>query len=79
MEDTGTWFLCLLWHLPQSPKKKIRLFIRFGDYYLNKENHLLSRFCYNKAYQLADSIGAVHYLKKTQNKLDGIKQAQQLL
>lgn len=72
MEDTGTWFLRLLWHLPQSPKKKIRLFIKFGDHYANKERNSLSRFCYNKAYKLADSIGAVHYLKKTQGKLNSI-------
>ncbi|HHX01441.1 MAG TPA: hypothetical protein GX739_02090 [Firmicutes bacterium] len=70
--DSGPWYLRLLWRVPQLPKKKIRFFMRLGDYFLDKEDDAAARFCYHKAKELADSIGAVHYLKKTNDKLSNL-------
>lgn len=67
--NMGKWLLSLLWIFPQLPKKKIRLFLKLGDHYQKKGKHELARFCYNKALDLAENIGAVHYLKKTNEKL----------
>ncbi len=71
MED-GSWYLRILWRLPQLPKKKIQLFIRLGDYFYEKSQPKKSRFCYYKAKELADNIGAVYYRKKTVGKLNKI-------
>lgn len=46
--------------------------MRLGDYYLEKENDAAARFCYRKAQELADRIGAVHYLKKTNDRLSNL-------
>ncbi|HOB08061.1 MAG: hypothetical protein WAP20_05140 [Limnochordia bacterium] len=54
------------------PKKKIRVFMKLGDYFIAKENGAAARFCYQKAQELADSIGAVHYQKKTNEKLSNL-------
>ncbi len=70
--ESGPWFLRLLWRMPQLPKKKVRYFMRLGDYYWEKENDAAARFCYRKAQELADRIGAVHYLKKTNDRLSNL-------
>ena len=72
MDSSGPWYLRFLWRVPQMPKKKIRVFMKLGDYFIAKENGAAARICYQKAQELADSIGAVHYQKKTNEKLSNL-------
>jgi len=66
--DSGTWLLRVLWRFPQLPKKKIKLFIRLGDYFSAKGKHETANFCYQQVAELADQIGAIYYIKKLNQK-----------
>ena len=55
-----------------NAKEKDPCFYEAGDYFIAKENGAAARFCYQKAQELADSIGAVHYQKKTNEKLSNL-------
>lgn len=56
--------LRFLWRLPKEPRKKIRAFLRLGDEYQRSGEEALAKYCYGLSKELAEEEGAVHLLKK---------------
>lgn len=66
--EPGSWWLKLLWHIPQLPKKKIKLFLKLGDRYQGQGKTHLAKECYERALMLADSVSAVYYIKRIEER-----------
>ncbi len=56
--------LRLLWRMPKEPRKKIKTFLRLGDAYLKRGEEQLANYCYDLSKGLAEEAGAIHLLKK---------------
>lgn len=56
--------LRFLWRLPKEPRKKIKVFVRLGDEYLKSGEEQLAQYCYSLSKGLAQEAGAIHLLKK---------------
>ncbi len=67
--DGDSWRLRILWWWPQLPKKKIRKFIKLGDEYFAKGNTALAAYCYERSWDLANSIRAVYFTKKIEDRV----------
>ncbi len=60
--------LKLLWRLPQESRKKIKVFLRLGDEYDKNGEQQLANYCYGLSKQLAQEAGAIHLLKKIEQR-----------
>ena len=56
--------LKVLWRLPKEPRKKIKAFLRLGDAYQQQGEEQLATYCYDLSKSLAQETGAIHLLKK---------------
>jgi hypothetical protein len=56
--------LGFLWRLPKEPRKKIKVFLRLGDQYYQRGEEQLATYCYDLSKSLALETGAIHLLKK---------------
>jgi len=56
--------LQLMVRWPEESRKKIKKLLRLGDDYQSSGEYELAKHCYNLSRELAQEAGAVHLLKK---------------
>lgn len=62
------WKLELLRRLPLESRKKIKKILKLGDAYLTNGEQQLASYCYALSRQLAEEAGAIHLLKKIEQR-----------
>lgn len=60
--------LRLLWKLPLESRKKIKTFLKLGDEYQSNGQQQLAHHCYALSRELAREVGAIHLLKKIEQR-----------
>ncbi|HBG01105.1 MAG TPA: hypothetical protein DDW87_05970 [Firmicutes bacterium] len=60
--------LAFLWRRPQESRKKIKVFLKLGDTYLESGEPQLANYCYSLSKRLAEEAGAIHLKKKIEQR-----------